>query len=207
MRSYTMLTLTSLILSVPLAVAEPTATPSSESQPTKTEIIKPVTSPPAKEDSESLESVLKQYMTKMEGLMTQMLDNMEAIHNMMQKLTTSTTQSASTPTLADNLSSLLPSPIQQHRQQMHAQMEQIQQTTDPVERQKLLQEHLQYLQEVRKMTPSMTARGPMSYSKGDLRNRDLINARIDKIEQRLNDMLILLEQIQTHQQAMKSTQP
>ena len=138
--------------------------------------------------------------------MTRMLDNMEAMHNMMQKLTTSTTQSASAPTL-NNLSSLLPSPIQQHRQQMHAQMEQIQQTTDPEERQKLLQEHLQYLQEVRKMTPNMTARGQMNYSPGDLRNRDLINARIDKIEQRLNDMLILLEQIQAHQQAMKSTQP
>ena len=67
MKSYTMLTLTSLILSVPLAVAEPTAMPLSESQPTKTEIIKPVTSPPAKEDSESLKSILKQYMTKMEG--------------------------------------------------------------------------------------------------------------------------------------------
>lgn len=199
MKSYTMLTLTSLILSVPLAVAEPTTTPSSESQPTKTEIIKPVTSPPAKGDSESLESVLKQYMTKMEGLMSQMLDNMEAIHNMMQKLTT---QSSSTPILTNNLSS-----IQKHRQQMHAQMEQIQQTTNPLERQKLLQEHLQYLQqEVRKMTPNMTARGQMSYSQNYLRNRDLINARIDKIEQRLNDMLILLEQIQAYQQAMKSTQ-
>jgi ribosomal protein S30 len=204
MKSYTMLTLTSLILSVPLVVAEPTTTPSSESQPTKTVIIKPVTSPPTKEDSESLESVLKQYMTKMEGLMTRMLDNMEAMHNMMQKLTTP--QSTSTPILTNNLSSLLPSPIQQHRQQMRAQMEQIQQTTDPEERQKLLQEHLQYLQKVRKMTPSIMARGQMNYSQRDPRNRDLMNARIDKIEQRLNDMLILLEQIQAHQQAMESIQ-
>ena len=127
--------------------------------------------------------------------MTQMLSYVEKMHEMVQQLTTAIQPLLSLPAK---------SPLPLHHQQMHNQIEQIQQTQDPIERNKLLQQHLQQMNALQQVIADTKANESLNPSSNLIRNRDLINSRMDKLEKRLNSMYALLEQILAHQQASQS---
>ncbi|NJO16077.1 MAG: hypothetical protein HC877_10090 [Thioploca sp.] len=54
------------------------------------------------------------------------------------------------------------------------------------------------------MIADTTANESLNPSNNLIRNRDLINSRMDKLEKRLNSMYALLEQILAHQHASQS---
>lgn len=199
-----LLVIASITVSIPLAFAEEITTSSNEvapeSQSKVTETVTPTTpllSTPTDSDSKSLEHFLQQNLTQIEGLMTRMLSQVEEMHEMVQQLTTAIQPLLPTSSLTST-SMPAKSPLQLHHQRMRHQIEQIQQTQDPIERNKLLQQHLQQMNAFQQMIAGKNE--SLNPSNNLMRNRDLINARIDKLEKRINGMYTLLEQILAHQQ-------
>lgn len=198
-----LLAIAAITVSIPLAFAEDISSSSNEVVPPSPSEVTETTTPTTSllststdSDSKSLEHFLQQNLTQIKGLMTQMLSHVEEMQEMMQQLTTAIQPLPPTPSLTPMPAK---STLQSHYQRMHHQMEQIQQTQDPIERHKLLQQHLQQMKAFQKVIANKNE--SLNPSNNLMRNRDLINTRIDKLERRLNGMYTLLEQILAHQQA------
>ena len=95
---------------------------------------------------------------------------------------------------------------------MQAQMDKIRNTTDPEERQKLMQEHMQTMQENMKAMRGMGGpmmmdapkdRGMMGGKKGRMKDRDMMK-RHAMMEKRIDMMQMMMEQMMQRDQAMES---
>ena len=95
---------------------------------------------------------------------------------------------------------------------MQAQMDRIRNTTDPEERQKLMQEHMQTMQENMKAMRGMGGpmmmdapkdRGMMGGKKGRMKDRDMMK-RHAMMEKRIDMMQMMMEQMMQRDQAMES---
>jgi hypothetical protein len=102
--------------------------------------------------------------------------------------------------------------MQQNMTAMQAQMEQIRATSDPTERRKLLQAHMQAMQDNMKAMggmggPMMMGGGqPGGMAKGDgkpMAGGDMMQ-RHQMMENRMSMMHLMMEQMLQHQQAMES---
>ena len=102
--------------------------------------------------------------------------------------------------------------MQANIEKMHQQMEKIATTTDPKERQKLLQEHMQTMQENMKMMrdmgkPAMSGEGSpggmaIGEKKGGMQNDDAMK-RQEMTETRMDMMQMMMEQMMKRDEAMK----
>lgn len=85
------------------------------------------------------------------------------------------------------------SEMQENKKKMQLQMEKMHTTTDPLERQELMREHMQTMQKNMKLMNSMGG-GMMG---GD------VNQRLDMIEMRLDMMQMMMDQMMQQHQMMK----
>lgn len=103
------------------------------------------------------------------------------------------------------------SQMQQNMKTMQVQMERLRTTTDPTERQKLMQEHMQSMQENMKMMRNMG--GPMMMGSGQSggmtamgRQKDMAGGEMMQrqamMEKRMDMMQMMMEQMLQHDQAM-----
>ena len=103
------------------------------------------------------------------------------------------------------------SQMQQNMTTMHVQMEKLRTTTDPNERQKLMQEHMQSMQENMKTMRNMG--GPMMMGSGQSggmmamgRQKDMAGGEMIQhqamMEKRMDMMQMMMEQMLQHDQAM-----
>ena len=103
------------------------------------------------------------------------------------------------------------SQMQQNMKTMHVQMEKLRTTTDPNERQKLMQEHMQSMQENMKTMRNMG--GPMMMGSGQSggtmamgRQKDMAGGEMIQhqamMEKRMDMMQMMMEQMVQHDQAM-----
>ncbi len=102
------------------------------------------------------------------------------------------------------------SQMQEKMKAMQGQMDKIRNTTDPKERQKLMQAHMQAMQENMKMMrgmggPMMTGGGHgsmmMGGKKDGMTDGDMMK-RHDMMEKRMDMMQMMMEQMMQHDQAM-----
>lgn len=103
--------------------------------------------------------------------------------------------------------------MQEKMKAMQGQMDKIHKTTDPKERQKLMQAHMQAMQENMKMmrgmgSPMMKGGGEhggmmMRDMKGGMTEGDMMK-RHAMMEQRMDMMQMMMEQMMQHDQAMES---
>ena len=103
-------------------------------------------------------------------------------------------------------------PSQENMKLMQQQMDKIATTTDPKERQKLMQAHMQTMQENMKsmrsmggpmMKGGMGMGGGMMEKKGGMKDGDM-NKRQEMTEKRMDMMQMMMEQMMQHDQAKDS---
>jgi hypothetical protein len=94
------------------------------------------------------------------------------------------------------------SQMQQNMTVMQAQMTKIRATTDPTERRKLMQAHMQAMQE--NMTAMSGMGGPMKMGDSKPMAGGDMMQRHQMMENRMSMMQMMMEQMLQHQQAMES---
>ena len=94
-------------------------------------------------------------------------------------------------------------PMQEKMKEMQGQMDKIRQTTDPKERQKLMQEHMQAMQATMQMMRGMGGSMMMSGKKHGMTDGDMMN-RHEMTEKRMDMMQMMMEQMIQRDQATES---
>jgi len=95
------------------------------------------------------------------------------------------------------------SQMQEKMKAMQAQMETIHKTTDPKERQKLMQAHMLAMQENMKAMHGMGGPMMMDDQKGGMKDGDMMK-RHAMMEKRMDMMQMMMEQMMQHDHAMES---
>ena len=93
--------------------------------------------------------------------------------------------------------------MQEHMKEMQAQMEKMRQTTDPAERERLIQAHMQAMQEHMKtmqerMKSMHGAGGGMMMGADQKGRQEITEKRLDMIEKRMDLMQMMMEQMGRH---------
>ena len=93
--------------------------------------------------------------------------------------------------------------MQEHMKEMQTQMEKMRQTTDPAEREKLIQAHMQAMQEHMKtmqerMKSMHGAGGGMMMGADQKGRQEITEKRLDMIEKRMDLMQMIMEQMGRH---------
>ena len=96
------------------------------------------------------------------------------------------------------------SQMQEKMKAMQVQMDKIGKTTDPEERQKLMLEHTQAMQENMKMMRGMGGPMMMGGQKGGAMMGGDPKQRQDMMEKRMDMMQMMMEQMMQHDQMMES---
>jgi len=99
--------------------------------------------------------------------------------------------------------------MHENMQKMQEQMAQLNKTTDPQERERLMQEHMQSMQKMMQMMQGMIGSGMMM---GSERNQPAPKDgaatadRMQKMEQRMNMMQMMMQQMMQQQEQMMRSQ-